>query len=793
MAAYSSSQTLLTPVIPRAAGVAALIGSAGALFAPWQADGAVFATLLVLLGLLRPWSATGARQLAAIVVTAALVSLAVAWDQLAQRWPVAWDGERVIAELQLDSLPKIEQGVLEFDAEVEVLVPQRLARSLRVRVRWPEPPRPWPEAGERWSVMLRLASASPVTNPGAPDEARQWLRDRVQASATVIAAHPPQRLAAARPGLLAARSAIAAQVRASVADPDAAALIAGLAVGATGAISREQWQVFSITGTTHLVAISGLHVTLFAWCAAFLARRLWARLGGGARRIDREPFAALVGLLAASSYAALAGFGIPTQRTVLMLAVWWACLLAGRAQHGFDVLGLALLAVLLLDPLAPLAAGFWLSFAAMAMLIAADQWQRPWRGPLRWHERLFTMLRTQWQVSLVLIPLTLAWFGSASLLGLVANLLAIPVFSFVLVPLVLSGLIVLPLSPWLSESCWEVAERLYHAGWPMLQAFAELPIAMVQPLPEPALIATLTLLVPLWVFPVPVSWRLVSTLALLPWFLPVNSLASGEVVITVLDAGDGAALIARTREHTLVVDTGEVWASEGRRGATLVAPALRALNRQRVDRLVLSASHGTRVRGAAMLAAAVPVLAVTAGGEWPSAPPGVEPCDRLRRWRWDEVSFETHPAGEGREASCIVRIAVRDGPSMWLLERAHRRIAQGLETALTPATVVLVPRRGSLEAIDPRWVTRLDAREVVVSAGDFSARREQRVVETWRIAPERVRATARDGALSWHLRTGAPPQLVRHADRRLPRLWDALPRGAALGYDGSHAGEAAGS
>lgn len=769
-----------------------MLGSTLALFAPWRVSALGVACLLGVLLLLRPWRASGSRRLVAIALCAATISLAVAWDQLAQRWPSAQDGERVIVELQLDSLAEIHDGLLEFDAEAHVRLPESLARTLRVRVRWSEPPRPWPRAGERWRVMLRLASPRPVTNPGAPDEARQWLRDRVQASGTVLKSYSPRRLAPARPGLLTVRDSIAARIRAGVTDPDAAALIAGLAVGATGAITREQWQVFSITGTTHLVAISGLHVTLFSWCAALLARRGWRRLGRFAQRVDREPFAAGVGMLAAAGYAALAGFGIPTQRTVLMLAVWWGCQLSGRVQQGFEVWGLALLAVLLFDPLAPLDAGFWLSFAAMAMLIAAGQRQRPWRRPQDWRGRCLTMLRTQWQVSLVLVPLTLAWFGSVSIFGPLANLVAIPVFSFVLVPLVLAGLVVLPFSPTVSVACWQGAEWLYIKGWPMLQALAELPLAQWSIEPEPGLIVVLALLLPWWVVPVPLRWRLVSLLALLPWSLSVNTLATGEVVVTVLDAGDGAAVIARTRTHTLVVDTGEVWGSEGRRGATLVAPALRALGRRHIDRLVLSASQGDRARGAASLADVLPVHSVIAGGEWSAAPTGVTACAVAQRWRWDEVFFETHPAGEGRDASCIVRIAVRDGPSMWLLERADRRTARALEQTLTPATLVLVPRRGSVAAIDPRWVQRLAAREIVVSAGEFSSAREQRVVGAWRILRERVRATARDGALSWHLRTGSPPRLVRHLDRRLPRLWDAMPRGAALSYDERYAGEAAG-
>ena len=180
-----------------------------------------------------------------------------------------------------------------------------------------------------------------------------------------------RREAAAGPGWAGWRESIAERIRASVVDRDAAALIAGLAVGATADMTREQWRVFGATGTVHLVAISGLHVTMFAWLATVATRRAWrlARLG---RWCDREPLAAAVGLAAASGYALLAGFTVPTQRTLLMLAIWWGARLAGRPQGGLEVIGLALLGVLLFDPLAPLAAGFWLSFAAIGVLIATD-------------------------------------------------------------------------------------------------------------------------------------------------------------------------------------------------------------------------------------------------------------------------------------------------------------------------------------------------------------------------------------------------------------------------------------
>lgn len=713
-----------------------------------------------------------AASLLSTAMGSVLITLFFVWDQLAQRWPIELEGARVVAEIDIATLPSLLDGRLEFDADVAIVAPERHARSLRARVRWANPPRPLPAAGERWRVLLKLSALTRPSNPGAPERGREALRDRLHAEGVVLAVVPAQRLRAATPSLLRMRADIEAHIRDRVLDRDAAALLAGLAVGATGAISREQWRVFSLTGTTHLVAISGLHVTLFAWLAAAIVRRVWRRLPSLQVRVDREPLAAGIGITAALGYALLAGFGIPTQRTVVMLAVWWALRLSGRVQYGFDVLGIALIAVWLIDPFAPLSSGFWLSFVAMGVLLLGDVVHRAHAQPSRRWARIRAAIDVQWRLSLALAPLTLAWFGSVAWLGVIVNLLAIPVFSFLLVPLVLIGLAALPLADAAAGVFWRLAEALYLALWPVLQWLTEQPYAAFEGEADPVLIGLLMLIMPLWILPMPGRWRAVSLLAFLPWGLPVQSVNEGEVIVTVLDAGDGAAVLARTRGHTLVVDTGEVWGSDGRRGATLVAPALRALGRSHIDRLVLSAAHGERARGVAWLAQSMSIGEVVSGGSWPGAPAGVRSCSPAQRWRWDGVIFETRPMGTGPAAVCTLRIEVPEGPAMTLLERADRSLDPAFDAQLSVSEVVLVPRRGAAAAVDPAWIERLDARQIIVSAAEFDAKREGRVQALWRVGPEQIHATARDGALSVVLRARLPAQVFRQSELRRRYVWD---------------------
>ncbi|MFM7706986.1 MAG: ComEC/Rec2 family competence protein, partial [Gammaproteobacteria bacterium] len=430
----------------RTAGYAALAGVCAVLAGPAAAVGQAAAQAAGIIGITclaaaLLWLAAGlvlpALRRRAVwgpllgVLLGAGAAAAHLWDQHARRWPAHLDGERVIAVLRIDSLPEVQGGTLEFDALADIEAPQALRRSLRLRVVWRGAPRPLPRVGERWRLLLRIDGLAAARNPGGFDPTPHSLRGRWQGRATVVRAELNARLAPAGPSLDALRGRIADAIRDTVEDRDAAALFAGLAVGATGAMSRKQWRVFSATGTTHLVAISGMHVTLFAWLAAWVARRLWRLLA--LRRplpLAREPFAATVGIVAALGYALLAGFGIPTQRTVVMLAVWWAMRLSGREQSGFDVLGLALLAVLALDPLAPLSSGFWLSFTAMGVLLLGDlERAAPRRSAVR------ELAWTQARVGIALAPLTLAWFSSVSLAGFVVNFVAIPVISLALVPL----------------------------------------------------------------------------------------------------------------------------------------------------------------------------------------------------------------------------------------------------------------------------------------------------------------------------------------------------------------------
>ncbi len=646
------------------------------------------------LGLLL-WLAPALRPLAA-----ACAGLLWAWWPLQQydhaRLPPDFDA-RVLVAASIEGLPLLRGAEESFTARLTPLRAGELpADWVRATVHWPLADAV--HAGERWQLLVTLHAPTASANPGSAALALQPLRLRVHASAQVLPSALNRRLEPARPGLDVLRERIALDIAARVTERDAAALIIALAIGDTQRISTEQWRVFNAVGITHLVAISGLHVTLFCLVMAWLAGKLWTAFGWLQRRVPRHSFATLVGLAAALGYALLAGWSVPTQRTLLMLASWHALRWAARPRAVVQTLAAGLVGVLLLDPLAPLSAGFWLSFLAVAALLVLGALTPV--QPQGWRE----LLRTQGYVSAALLPVTVAVFGSISLAGLGVNLVAIPLFSLLLVPLVLCATLALALWPALATPLFKLAALLIASFWPLLHAIASGPLALLRVAPASwwYLLAGAALAVAL--LPWRPWMRCTALLALLPAVLPAaHRIAPGRLTATILDVGRGEAVLLHTAGHALLYDDGEVWGSRGAIAANLLVSALRHYNVRALDMLMLPRLDGDRGAGALALEATLPVRNLVAGSGSGSAsasgsataagiglPPEFRSCAAGERWRWDGVDFEVLEA-----ASCTLRVSVA-GRAL-LLPGSAASVAAAAGNAgpgSAPAAIVLAAVQG---------------------------------------------------------------------------------------------------
>jgi competence protein ComEC len=701
-------------------------------------------------------------------------------EYLNHRWPSRLADERVIASVVVDSIPVPIGTDWAFDGIAFVEAPASLRQPLRVRVVQRDAAIR-PRAGERWRMLLALRPPRGRANPGGRDFERHQFRERVHALGTVIPSGINRRIDDGYRPLASLRERISLHIQSQVADRDGAALIAALAVGDTGSVSREQWRVFNATGTTHLVAISGLHVTLFAMVAFFAARRLWSLcvrlscarrglglLGSGVRSATRwvsacprETFAAVVGFSAAAGYATLAGLSVPTQRTLIMLGVWLLARSVARATRPFQPFALSLIVVLLADPFAPLSAGFWLSFAAMGaiILITSDRFVR---RPM-WREAL----AVQTVVTIVLLPISLALFGSVSLVGPLVNVIAIPVMSWILVPTILLCVVLMPVSTVAANAMLVLAARLHDIGWPLLAAASDVPWALLHASPPPWWYALAALAIAMALLPWPLLLRVAALVCLVPLATAVDGLLEpGSVEITVLDAGEGTSVVVRTAQHVLVFGTGDSYGTDGRIAETVLVPFLRSRGVRAIDRLMLSNDSAATASGVTALLAEMPVReTLVESFRCAQAPPG---------WSWDGITFTRHTdAGH----ACVLSVSTSRGRALIpgdIDASAEVRLASAHDLR---ADIVVVPRNGSdaasswafIDAVRPRWA--------VVSGRRVQRSSPKRALARWEQRGAQVLATADLGAIRFRIDAtrGIEGPAGQRADQRVHRLWAASP------------------
>lgn len=694
---------------------------------------------------------------------------------------------RVDARLEgrVVSLPRMEPRRIVFELDVD----RANAASLEgrtVRLAWyfdRERARPQVGAGERWSIPARLRTPRGLRNPGGSDAEKHAFADRLAATGYVHGG-VPARLGPAT-GLAGWRDAASARIARAVPSADSR-FVRALALGDTRALSDADWRLLRANGLTHLIAISGFHVGMVAGAAALLVRLLWWVWPTLARRLPLRIAAAIAGFAAAGVYAAAAGFSLPTVRTLLMIAVVAAAQALRRAVGVVHALALAGIAILVVDPLAVLGAGFWLSFAGVAWLV----WCLPrgGDGPIR------GLLKAQAVASLGLLPIGVALFGEASLAGPLANLVAVPWWSLVVAPLSVAGLVLDMLDPRLGALAWTLAAECFSGAWPLFEALGRSPLAL-QWIPESSFVALPLALLGTWwlLMPAGIPGRTLGVVLLLPLLWPDRRLpANGAFELTVADVGQGLAVLVRTNGHALLYDTGPAVPDGFDAGERAVLPLLHARGVRDVDRLVLSHGDLDHAGGLEAVRASMPLSPVFAPEG--TRLEGVAPCRAGQRWTWDAVRFEVlHPPAHfpylANESSCVLRIRGRHGVALLTGDIGaiiERRLVDEDAAALR-ADLVVVAHHGSRHSSDPAFVAATGARHAAVSAGHANRFRHPHpdVVARWKAAGARVWRTDGQGALTFRF---DPDGIAVRARREShPRMWDPArnpPVDAGLSYRG---------
>lgn len=639
--------------------------------------------------------------------------------------------------------------------------------------------------GERWQWTVRLKQPHGLANPYGFDEEAWLLSDGVRATGYVRPQPAVRRDAfvfSLRDGVGRAREWLRDRIAQALPSARHAGVIVALVIGDQRGIAERERQLFNLTGIGHLVSISGLHITMIAALAAITMRWAWRR--GSWRRIPlplllpAQKAGALAGLFAATVYVALAGFGVPAMRTLLMLAVVTAAQFGARLLPPSRVLAAALLAVMIVDPWALLWPGFWLSFGAIACLLFASagrvdvrqvrdaRMQGGDRGLVTGaataaatgatlRAAITSAARTQMIVTIGLVPLSAGLFGQLSLVGPLANAVAIPVVSFIVTPLALLGVVLpQPLCAWLlvgAHAAFDLLVDLLESMVALLAAIGQggltvtsratsmasasasasasaavgSPVAWLVPQPDAVTLA-IAVVGSLWMLaPRGWPWRWVGTLCWLPLLLAAPSAPPRGFTLTALDIGQGNAVLVETAHHRLLYDTGPAWPSGSDAGSRVILPYLRARGITRLDALMVSHADLDHAGGAASVLAAVPV-------DWfASSLLATHPllhgranhvsCVAGQRWQWDGVWFEVlHPLAADRDErktnarSCTLRISAGGRVALLAgdIEKAQERALLERSGEGLRAQVLLAPHHGSgtsstvafIDAVAPDWV-----------------------------------------------------------------------------------------
>ncbi len=733
-----------------------------------------------------------------------------------------------------------------------------------------------PRSGERWQLTVRLRRPHGLVNPHGFDS-ELWLWEQGFAATGYVRMgrkdQPPQRLTEATWGLQPLRERLREHIHQTLTGgvapsvpmrPEAdtsvvtmarvAGVLAALVVGDQAAIDRADWDVFRITGVAHLMAISGLHITMWAWLVSTMVLRVWRWLprwapDWGSRVLLACPApvaAAWGGWLLALAYAVFSGWGVPAQRTVLMLTVAMALRGSGRHWPWPMVMGLAMAVVLAWDPWAWMQAGFWLSFVAVGVLMtqhrapelvgpelvrlqpisgrdtASDDKNIAEKSIYISVIALQSLLngalalwRTQWVMTLALAPLTLVLFGQVSVVGFVANLVAIPLVTLVVTPLALAGVV------W--SGCWVAAAWVLSQGMGGLAWLSALPLASVAWPAVPWGWGVLMVLGGL-VLTMPWPWRvrLTGLVCLLPglMWMPVRPPA-GEFDVLAADVGQGSGVLIRTAHGSVLYDAGPQWGLHADAGQRVLRPLLQALGERPVH-VVLSHRDGDHVGGAlgvlrglpdARVWASLPpgqlvsglsdpalvadVMGVPAGDDTEPASPdaGATPwptklgnrpwtrCEAGQYWVQDGVRFEfLHPspalyAGKtvSNNLSCVLWVRGAQASALLTgdMDATHEAALVQTYPELR-ADWLLAPHHGSKSSSSVGFLAQVQPRWVVAQAGyrNRYGHPAAPVVQRYQAQGLRFAATPDCGAAMWH---SQQPDELTCTRQAYPRYWHARP------------------
>ncbi|MCP4698141.1 MAG: DNA internalization-related competence protein ComEC/Rec2 [Gammaproteobacteria bacterium] len=706
---------------------------------------------------------------------------------LSRELPAMLEGKDAVAEGYVSGLPKVFAHGVQFDFKVSYL--HGLGRTWpspgRIRLSWyRQPSSPIDFAnrvrpGQKWHLTVRLKRPHGMANPGGFDYEAWLLRQRLRAKGYIRDKGEHHLLPEPVSfSIDTVRYRLAETIQDAIGSDPASAMVLALALGIRQDISDEEWETLRNTGTNHLIAISGLHIGFISTLVFLLSRWLWRRIGiikgQTLMGLPAPRPAVLFGLLAAVVYAGLAGFSIPTQRALIMVAAAMSRIAFVSRTAVSNSVALALMLMLIWDPLTVMAPGFWLSFAAVGAILYGLSGQiKPRWAWLQVHRLVF----------IGLIPLLLYWFGQIPLLSIPANLLAVPWVALFIVPLTLTGSLLISIWPSAGGFCLQVSAQ--HLDWlkMFLEFLANWEWAVWQPVFPPlwaALAAGAGVLILL--LPKGFPARRLGFIWLLPaFFSSMPQPREGELWFTLLDVGQGLAAVLRTREHVLIYDTGPKFSTGFNTGKAVAVPFLRFKGVKRIDTLLISHGDNDHIGGASSVLAEFPGTRILTSVPQKFPRVAAIKCLSGHQWEWDGVRFEIlHPPANkhafrrSNNRSCVLKASTA-GASVLLPgdieKKVEFRLVQKYQSRLQ-ADILVAPHHGSRTSSRPGFIEAVNPAYVLFPVGYQNRFRFPKadVVERYRERDIRVLNTAQHGAIAFVLSPDgiSTPKITR---REIHRYW----------------------
>ena len=610
--------------------------------------------------------------------------------------------------------------------------------------------------GEHWQLLVRLKNPHGMYNPGGFDYEKWLYEQNIQATGYVRKNVLNVKTEIKDQGINSLRERLQG-ILAALPDKTHSGLLQALTIGHKSEISPDQWQVLRLTGTNHLMAISGLHIGLVAVLIFTLISRFIP--ASFCLYASKSQIAAVVSLLVAGFYALLAGFTVPTQRAFIMLFVIMLALLLKRPAFSLNTLALALIFVLLVNPVSVLSVGFWLSF--IAVLVISMVTSNRVKVKKLYLNTFYQSVRVQWLIALGMLPLSILLFQQGSLISPVANMIVIPLIGLLIVPLSLTASLISLFSSELSLWLFTVISDLVELIWLLLAWLSELPFNNWKRSSVPLIHSVLSLVgVILLLLPKGLVFRVYGAFLLLPLLTyEYPKPAEGQFWVDVLDVGQGLSVLVRTRDQSLLYDTGAKFSKRFDVGEKVVVPYLNYIGLNKLDMLMISHSDNDHAGGAESVINNITTDVILAESSVISK--GIlegrvlEICHAGLKWTWNDVNFEVlHPKSSYKRSnnrSCVLKVW-NQYFSLLLPGDIESKAELDMLTysaSQLKTDILLVPHHGSNTSSSISWLQKVRPQLAIVSAGyrNRFGHPTQNVLKNYEKLSSQVLNTAKSGMI----------------------------------------------